>query len=364
MGQGFSPLDREKGIRGGWSEKGLEQVLWATQALSSYQEAEEALERLGGLTVSRSKIHRLVQGYGGLLAERRQEEVERLWASGVCGEEIPAPREGQKSALGISLDGMKVWVGDGWHKVKVASCFEFGPGKDGEVGARRIGYWASYGEVEVFRRTVLGYAYHRGLGLEGKAIVLGDGALWIKGFAGTYCPKRVRIVDWNHAMEHVWALGKEALGEGAVEERLWQGDVEGVVQRCEALLATRLEWREENRRAADYFRERAEQRVYPSFRAAGYPIGSGTVESAFRGISWRCRNRERRWKRKGLVAILALRSAGMGGKSEWEWAWEQICQADWPFPTILGHTQLRGLHARFVSELLDRLRGLPSEHKR
>jgi hypothetical protein len=333
VGQGFSPLDWEKKIRGGWSERGLEQVVWAAQALSSYREAEEALERLGGWSVPRSTLHRLVQEYGGRLAERGQEEAERLWESGVRGEEMPAPREGQKSAVGISLDGMMVWVEDGWHEVKVASCFEFGPGKDGEVEARRIGYWASYGDVEVFRRTVWGYAYHRGLGLEGKAIVLGDGASWIDGFAETYCPKRVRIVDWYHAMEHVWALGKEALGEKAmewvkeVEERLWQGDVEGVVQRWETLLATQSEWREGIGRTADYFRERAEQMAYPTFRAAGYPIGSGTVESACKGMGWRCKNRGQRWKTKGLVAILALRSAGMGGESEWKWAWEQICQA-------------------------------------
>ncbi len=110
-----------------------------------------------------------------------------------------------------------------------------------------------------------------------------------------------------------------------VEERLWQDDVERIVQRCEVLLATRLDWREGISWTADYFRERAEQRVYPVFWAAGCPIGSGVVESTFRGIGWRCRDREQRWKTKGLVAVLALRNAGV--ESENKWAWEQICQA-------------------------------------
>ncbi len=79
-----------------------------SEALSSYREAEEALERLAGLSVPRSTIHRLVQEYGGRLAERRREEAERLWESGVRGEEIPAPREGEKPILGIGLDGMKL----------------------------------------------------------------------------------------------------------------------------------------------------------------------------------------------------------------------------------------------------------------
>jgi hypothetical protein len=82
-GAGFFPLDEEKGMRGGWSEKGVEQVLWVAQAVSSYREAEEALERLAGLSVPRSTIHRLVGEYGSLLAEGRRQEAERLWASGV-----------------------------------------------------------------------------------------------------------------------------------------------------------------------------------------------------------------------------------------------------------------------------------------
>jgi len=216
----------------------LEQVLWIAQA-------EEALQRLA-----------LVGQYGGILAQRRKEEAEKLWESGVRKEEIPAPKEGQKKEMGIGIDGMMVWVDDGWHEVKVGCCFEFGTGKDGEVKARNIGYWAGYGDVEVFRRTLWSYAYHRGLGLEGKAVVIGDGASW--------------IVDWYHAVERLWGLGREAFGERAsewvekVKEWLWEGRVEEVVRECES---------EGVARTAEYFRERREQMDYPAFRKAGYPIG-------------------------------------------------------------------------------------------
>lgn len=311
----------------------MEQVLWTAQAVGSYREAEEALWRLGGLSVSKTTIHRMVERFGGALAEHRRAEAKALWESGVKGEEIPPPREGEKAELGISLDGVMVWVDDGWHEVKVGSCFEFGPGEQGEVEVRQIGYRATYGEVEEFRRMMWGYAYHRGLGLSGKGVVVGDGAVWIDGFAEMYCPGGVRIVDWYHAVEHLWALGREAYGEeaqGWVEEMkayLWEGKVEEVIRGCEAVLATRGGWDEGIARTADYFRERADQMRYPDFRAAGYPIGSGTVESGCKGIAWRCKNRGQRWKENGLVAILALRSAGMGGDGEWNWAWEQIRQA-------------------------------------
>ncbi len=134
-------------------------------------------------------------------------------------------------------------------------------------------------------------------------------------------------------MEHLWALGQEAHGEKAtgwverMKHHLWRGEVEAVVGGCEALLATRDGWSAEAARTAGYFRERADRMRYPEFRAAGYPIGSGTVESGCKGIGWRCKSRGQRWKRKGLTAILSLRSAGMGGKKEWNQAWELIRQA-------------------------------------
>lgn len=316
----------------GWSEAAVEGVLWTAQAVSSYREAAEALWRLAGLSVSKSTIHRMVEQHGRALAEHQQAEAKSLWESGVKGEEIPPPRDGEKAEVGISLDGVMVWVDDGWHEVKVGSCFEFGPGEQGEVEARQIGYRATYGEVDEFRRVLWGYAYHRGLGLRGKGVVVGDGATWIDGFAEMYCPGGVRIVDWYHAAEHLWALGREAYGEeakGWVEEMkayLWAGEGEKVIQGCEAVLATREGWSQEVARTANYFRERVAQMRYPDFRAAGYPIGSGTAESACKGIAWRCKNRGQRWKEKGLVAILALRSAGMGESKEWNWAWEQIRQ--------------------------------------
>ena len=63
-----------------------------------------------------------------------------------------------------------------------------------------------------------GDAYHRGLGF------VGDGATWIDGFVETYCPG-IRIVDWYHAVEHLWALGKEAYGEEAEE---WVERMKGI----------------------------------------------------------------------------------------------------------------------------------------
>ena len=60
-GAGLFPLDEQLQHRKGWSEGLLEQVLWTAQAVTSYREAEEALERLTGVYVSKSSIHRMVE---------------------------------------------------------------------------------------------------------------------------------------------------------------------------------------------------------------------------------------------------------------------------------------------------------------
>jgi len=308
----------------------VEQILWVAQATSSYREAAEAMERLAGIAVSKSTIHRQVAKYGKVLVEKGQQEAQEMWESGVTAE----PREEVREEVGISLDGVKVWVDGGWHEVKVGCCFDFGPGEQGEVKAKGISYVGWYGEVEEFRMRMWWHAYHHGMGLDGKGVVIGDGATWIDGFVQTYCPDGVRIVDWYHAMEHLWALGREAYGdEGAsewvkkVEEKLWAGEVEEVVLACEQVLRERQEWSEAAQRVPGYFHERAEQMRYPTFRAAGYPIGSGTVESECKGLGWRCKGRGQRWKEEGLQAIIALRSAGMSGSKEWKWAWEQMTMA-------------------------------------
>ncbi len=48
-------------------------------------------------------------------------------------------------------------------------------------------------------------------------MVIGNGAAWIDGFAEMYCPGSVCIVDRYHAVEHLWALGREAYEDKAAE---------------------------------------------------------------------------------------------------------------------------------------------------
>jgi hypothetical protein len=70
-------------------------------------------------------------------------------------------------------------------------------------------------------------------------VVLGDGAPWIWNLAEVVFPRRVEILDWYHASEHVSAAARTLYGEGTAKaaewrhvqiDRLWTDGIEQVIE--------------------------------------------------------------------------------------------------------------------------------------
>lgn len=77
------------------------------------------------------------------------------------------------------------------------------------------------------------------------------------------------------------------------------------------------------RQVAHYLQERLPQLAYADFRAAGYPIGSGAVESANkRVVEGRLKGGGMHWTVANANAVLALR--GCLCSQRWDEGWEQI----------------------------------------
>ena len=111
-----------------------------------------------------------------------------------------------------------------------------------------------------------------------------DAAAWIERITMENYPQAIRIVDWSHAVGHLWTVAQAVFGVGdagsqdwvdAQKELLWQGQALQVSQAIGALPSTA----QEVSAAQGYFEGHQEQMHYDRYRAAGYPIGSGTVES-------------------------------------------------------------------------------------
>jgi hypothetical protein len=142
-----------------------------------------------------------------------------------------------------------------------------------------------------------------------------DGAPWIERITDLNFPEAVQILDWSHAAGKLWTVSKAVFGEqspegkGWVEERLahlWSGEVNKVETALEELELDQKRWPDEVRQAPGYFEGNRKRMRYDEFRAEGYPIGSGTVESGINTvIHHRMKRPGRGWERSNGQAMLA-----------------------------------------------------------
>lgn len=141
-------------------------------------------------------------------------------------------------------------------------------------------------------------------------------------------PKRVEILDWWHALEHLWAASNGVFGEGSAQakewlearkQELWHGRVEAVLVALQQ--AAQSERGEAAAKEIHYFETNKERMRYDQFRARGYPIGSGTAESACkRLVEARLKQSGMCWSKGGGQAVLNLRAALLSNR--WEEAWQ------------------------------------------
>ena len=89
-----------------------------------------------------------------------------------------------------------------------------------------------------------------------------------------------------------------------------------MISACEALVASC----DLARKASHYFYTNAERMRYDRFRAAGYMIGSGTVESGCKQIvSQRLKLPGAQWTVTGAIQTAKARAAWLSGQ------WQSLC---------------------------------------
>jgi hypothetical protein len=320
----------------------------------AFKQAQATLERLGVCRVAASTVRDVCMRLGALLRAREAHAAaEQYGARGAVAEEHPR-------GLAVGVDGVMVGrvdvqhrrrqskqkgavPGKGklkhfFHEVKTLVVFEF----DRHGEALRKTYQATQARVEEFRELVALEAQQRGAQAAEALVFLGDGAAWVWKTAEEQFPNATHVLDWYHAMEHVWAVGRARFGNKdkelwawvtTCENHLWEGRVESVIAAIRAAsqtLGQPLESLNENERMNDprwvayrnigYFEENQERLRYPTYRAQGLPIGSGVVESACKHVvATRCKRAGMRWDEPGNENILALRCWDLNGR--WDEIW-------------------------------------------
>lgn len=159
-------------------------------------------------------------------------------------------------------------------------------------------------------------ALRRGLGKAKSVVAVGDGSPWIWNVVADRWADATEILDFYHASEHLWALGRALRGEEEarpwVEQRLhWlrHGQESKVLAEIASLKPPRGERGEIVRKGKIYFAGQKERMHYQRFAKKGWPIGSGTVESACRQKQCRLKRAGQFWTTRGLRNLCALDEA-------------------------------------------------------
>jgi len=295
--------------------EGLQELALVAGVMEPYAAArDELLGRFAGVAVSAEKIERLVEREGKRAVRLLRERPELAPGGETSGAAGPCY---------VGIDGGMIFVDGRWQEAKLGCLYQ---ARDRvEVSATRAELLARQvvavrGEPAALGALLWPRAQAAGIDERREVVVLGDGAPWIWNLAAEQFPKRVEILDWYHAKEHVGATARLLYGEGTERsaewrkeqlDRLWGDRVDEVIAELRFLGAHQRS--AAKRQAVEdlqrYLSTNRARMRYRTFRDADYQIGSGTAESAIgHVIQQRMKRAGMRWGGPGADQMLALRS--------------------------------------------------------
>lgn len=333
MGRGFSPLDEELGLLPGVLTPRLQEQVAHLGAWMPFAPAAQMLRRFTGVAVSAATARRLTEVVGRAALAVEEAAVVRL-----CDELPPVPPGPQRAVL--SVDGAMVpLVGGEWAEVKtlvvgeVAALAAPTPQAPAatlpampEVQMTAVSSCSRLADIEQFNAAVLSELHRRGVETAGQVAAVSDGAEWIQGFIDLHCPQAVRILDFAHAAEHVALVGQAVAPDEATWlaprlHRLKHDGPEPVLADLQEQVAALGRPPPEVPEALAYLDKRVALMQYPTFAAAGWPIGSGSVESANKlVVEARLKGAGMHWARPNVNPLLVLRNAACNDRWDEVWA--------------------------------------------
>lgn len=324
-GRGLFPLDDELELLPGTLTPWLQASLARLGSWMPFAHAARELGWLsrapGGVLVSESVAERLTEAAGAAYVAEQTAAVAAL-------EQRPTPEPAGPALLQVSVDGAMIsLVGQQWVEVKTVAIGTIHQEADGTVRARDLSYFSRRIEHTAFRRLALVETYRRGVGTALEVVAVMDGADWLQRFIDFHRPDAIRVLDFPHAVEYLTRASHEAHGAGTAATSKWiaaqahtlkHDGPDPVLTALRALPAG-----EQRDTALGYLEPRLAQLQYPTFRTAGYPIGSGIVESANKVVvEDRLKGSGMHWAPTSVDPMLALRTVVCADR--WNEAWPQI----------------------------------------
>ena len=330
----FSPLDEELELGPETFDPHLVESIVLLGTVMPFERVPLVADRLLKVPVSAETARRLTEAVGRTRVALEDAEAERLRAT------LPMPTSGP-AVQQLSLDGAMVpLVGGEWAEVKTLALGVVEPTTAADGGVRirttTLSYFSRLTDADTFRELARGELHRRGTAAATVVCAVQDGAEWQQRFVDHHRPDAVRILDFPHAIEHLATVGRAAFGPGTAAFSDWlgrqahafkHGDPDAVLAAVRALdLATAADPDAARHRAEAlaYFEKRRAQITYADFRARGYPIGSGAVESANKlVVEARLKGSGMHWDRASVSPMVCLRNLLCSDRwtAEWPTTW-------------------------------------------
>lgn len=233
------------------------------------------------------------------------------WETGWASVPGPSPER-----CYVAMDGGRILSTDG--QGREATLGMVVPVHQTTTGERRgsARYTASFEPAASVGRRLAFVAHAHHVETADQVAVRGDGAAWMWNLAAEHFPGAVQIVDWYHASERMWELGRALYGPETPDAATW---VEHQLGRLAGGQTAPLAdaWRTVPCRGeaalvrdaqVTSFTKQAPRMAYDQDRAAGWAIGSGMIESACKAvIGQREKGPGMRWTETGAQAVTTVR---------------------------------------------------------
>jgi hypothetical protein len=346
-GHGFAPLDARLGVTGTSLSPGLARSCALAGAEMPFDISRRFIATVTGLDLaSTSTLARTTRSTGDqaralIAAEHAVARPGPIPAAAGKHDTRPdlcyivldgtgAPMLPSECADRAGKDGGKA----GTREVKLG-CFFTQTDRDPATGdpvqdPGSAGYISTFDPAAAFGNQVKAEYWRRGFDQIRQPIVLGDGAKWIWGIAGHHFPHATQIVDYFHAREHLADLTKiltpvltdPAGVEATLVDHLDLGNTDQIAATVDAcdLPTTRPDLTHAAATEVGYFTANHHRMQYADFKANGYYIGSGHVESACNTIvKQRAKRAGMHWTVHGLDPILAIRTLIQSDRADLLW---------------------------------------------
>lgn len=312
-------------------------------ATESFDNGVRAINLDWGSDYDGKQLQRWGEARGKALVEQRQAELQS-YKNG----KLPIARQNEHELLVIGMDGGRVQTrqknaetASRWKENKVltvTSCLK-GDGKDRPPRKLVSTFYATMEDAHVFGEHARLHAEKRGIRNAVEVVGIHDGGNWIDPLWEKHFGCHQRILDYYHAAEHLHEAARAAcvgdekaariLGDDLVT-LLWDGKTHDLLRRLRELSAQAGEPMESDvptcprkilSQTISYFQTHQKQIDYPTYRAKGWPIGSGITESGVKLFGKRVKGTEQFWNAAGAEAIMALRSKWLSEDEESKHYW-------------------------------------------